>query len=173
MAVDLADAFVAGKEVDDADLDVVARHLERPGAGGLELQEPEGGAAETRQLQRFDRDLASVGVERVIPVPPDPRRPGHRPRAFLDLELLRANAGAFEVELRGRAFEGLAVGDPSSTSEGADPKRRFVVAVQVVFARDQAFNRPVVQLEGARRSAIGRRSSLTFALICSPPSLRG
>ncbi len=39
MPGDLADALISGKEVDDADADVVGRHLEGPGAGGFEAEE--------------------------------------------------------------------------------------------------------------------------------------
>src|SRR5687767_14598926 len=112
MSGDLADALISGKEVDDADADVVGRHLEGPGAGGFEAEEAGRGRGRVGGgLQRFDRDTFAIRGEGVVTIPADPRRAGNGTRALCDIELLRPYAGAFEVQLRGAAFEGLAVRD--------------------------------------------------------------
>ena len=53
-AVQLADAFVAGEQVVDAQLDVVSRLVERAGAGGVELQQ-----ARQRRLRERRRSSAT------------------------------------------------------------------------------------------------------------------
>ena len=95
----MTDAFVAGEEIVDDELDVVARLVERTDASGVELQ-----AARQRRPrkgdagQRLDRDARAVGVERVVAVPADIRGAGDAACALLDVDVVETDTRAFEAQ---------------------------------------------------------------------------
>ena len=94
-----SDAFVAGEQIVDDELDVVARLFERAGASCVELQAARQRRSRKRDAgQRLDRDARAVGVERVGAVPADVRRTGDTADAFLDVDVVETDARAFEAQ---------------------------------------------------------------------------
>ena len=134
-ARDLTDAFVAHEQIVDARLHVVARLVEVAGAGRIELQQAgQRRARKRRGLQRLDRDTPPVDVERIGPVPADPRRAGGLAGRLGDLNRVEPHAGALEAERGRHRLEGLAVRDAVLDQQAPEAERGLVVAVDVVLA---------------------------------------
>ena len=157
LAVNLADAFVAGVEVGDRAVEFVARRIEPAVATRLELQH-----ARERRLrhfevvQRFDRHAHAVHREHVGAVPADPRVAGDFARSFRHDETAEPHPVAFEAEVRRGTFKRLAPRDAGLDLNLAGADELLIGPVQQeISLRQRAIHRPVAQPE--RRAELVER----------------
>ena len=147
-ARDFADAFVGDEQVADAAAELIARHVERAGAVGVELEQARERRLRIRhRLDAFQRNAPAGRVERVGAVPADERRAFGGAAALPHLDAVDAHAVPLEAQRARGGLERLAVCEPVVDRQRAEPERTLIRPVEVILARHHALDVVVVDIE--------------------------